>query len=150
MIKLRYSISAIATIVFATVAEPTGMFATATLSPIASRSLIASRNSSNPTRSFPSAGVPGWLAQSNYWSDCRKVVQNYTQFYTNFPGTGGLGTAILNNGDRIRLLDGGRTYQGSDGRFYYRISSPYGSQNPTLGYISVDAPLNRCGHSARW
>lgn len=150
MIKLRYSISMIAAIVFATVAGSTGLFATATPAPIASRSLIVSRNSSNPTRSFPAADIPGWLAQSNYWSDCRKVVQNYTQFYTNFPGTGGLGTRILNRGDRIRLLDGGQTYQGSDGQFYYRISSPYGSQDPTFGYISVNAPLTRCGHSARW
>lgn len=145
MRKLGCSISTIGTIALATVAELSGVFATAVPRSIASES-PASLN--HPSSSIT---APGWLAQSNYWSDCRKVVQNYTQFYTTFPGAGGgLGTGVLNNGDRIQLLDGGQTYQGSDGRLYYRVSSPYRSSNPTIGYISVNASLTRCGHSARW
>ncbi len=145
MKSLGYSISTIATITIATMAGSGGLWVSATPSPLAPWS--AASSTSDPV-SPPQA--PHWLAQSNYWSDCRKVGQDYTQFYTTFPGTGGLGTGILNSGDRVRLLDGGQTYQGSDGRLYYRISSPYASQNPTIGYISVNASLTRCGHSARW
>ncbi len=145
MRKLGYAISAIATITISTVAGSSQMLATAT------PSVVDSGNTFSPTHLLPSTRAPEWLAQSNYWSDCRKVTQNYTQFYTTFPGSGGgVGTGILNSGDRIRLLDEGRTYQGSDGRFYYRVSSPYASQNPTIGYISVSSSLSRCGPAARW
>ncbi len=145
MKKLGCSIRAIAIVAIATVAGSGGLWGSATPSPVA-----AENNSSSPLHPSSLSQASQRLAQRNDWSDCRKVGENYTQFYTIFPGTGGLGTAILNSGDRVRLLDNGQTYQGSDGRFYYRISSPYASQNPTIGYISVNASLNRCGHSARW
>lgn len=146
MTKLRYSISAIAIVTIATVAGSGRILATV------APSSVTSGNASSPTGLFPSTQAPDRLAQSNYLNDCRKVVQDYTQFYTNFPGSGGAvgGVGILNSGSRVRLLDGGQTYQGPNGRLYYRVSSPYASQNPSIGYISVNSPLVRCGHSARW
>ncbi len=146
MTKLKYLISAIATIAIATVAGQGELFATATPPSATSGKTSAS------TRSFQSISPSQWVAQTNYRSDCRRIVQDYTQFYTNFYGTGGGvgGVGILNSGQRVRLLDGGQTYQGPDGRLYYRVSSPYGGQNSSIGYISVNSPLAYCGHSARW
>lgn len=146
MTKLNYFISAIAMLAIATVAEQGELLATAT--PPAATSEQASAS----TRSFQSIPSSQWVAQTNYRTDCRKILEDYTQFYTNFYGTGGGvgGVGILNSGQRVRLLDGGQTYQGPDGRLYYRVSSPYGSQNPSIGYISVNSSLGYCGHNARW
>lgn len=146
MKKLRYLISAITLVAIATVAGQGEILAMATPPSATSEKTTA------PTQPFQALPHPEQVAQTNYRSDCRRITQNYTQFYTNFYGNGGGvgGVGILNNGDRIRLLDGGQTYQGPEGRLYYRVSSPYRSDNPTIGYISVNSSLAYCGRSARW
>jgi len=143
MRKLGYSISAIATIL-TTVAGLDGLKTVAAPSPAPAATPLS------PTRSFSDPQTAPWLAQ-NSSSDCRKIGQNYTQFFTNFPGSGGNigGVGVLNSGQRIRLLDGGQTYP-YNGQLYYRISSPFASQNPTVGFISVNTPLSYCGRPALW
>ncbi|NJP11892.1 MAG: hypothetical protein HC866_22470 [Leptolyngbyaceae cyanobacterium RU_5_1] len=100
------------------------------------------------------------LAQRN--GSCRRVVVDRVSF-NNFPGTsssGGTGFGqFLYKGDRVNLLDNGRTTRGDDGQLYLRVSYPYGSSNTSTGYIPTQveasdgtfkSPLGRCGYPARW
>jgi hypothetical protein len=139
MSHLGYSIGAIA-VLFTSVVGLGGRVANA------NPASIALEVPARLTQPLSSGASTPRVAQNNSWNDCRKITQDYTQFYTNFPGGGGNigGVGILNSGDRVRLLNGGQTYS-YNGQIYYQISSPYASQSPTYGYILTRTPLDNCG-----
>jgi hypothetical protein len=96
-----------------------------------------------------SLGERSLLAQRD--GNCRRVAADRISFYTYLPGTnrppgniGGVG--ILEQGERIELLDGGRFVSGYDGRTYFYVAASNGNR----GYISTNSQLVYCGHRARW
>jgi hypothetical protein len=103
--------------------------------------LVAISTSVMATGVMASSAIAATLAAKNpniiaqRYSTCRTIAApGRTAFFTSLPQPGST-SGILQQGDRVDLLDGGTTFRGGDGQIYLRVAYPYDNPNRTVGYI---------------